>query len=74
MVKASPQTENIIEALAPLIVPIDSVLEDPRNVRRHPIACEKLGRRCYMLEIAPCYCDVIIQRWQNYTGQQAARL
>lgn len=35
------------------------------------IACETTSRRCRMLEIAPAYCDVIIQRWQNFTGQEA---
>ena len=35
------------------------------------IACEKLGRRCYMLEISEHYCDVIITRWQNFTGKTA---
>ena len=34
------------------------------------IACEKLDRRCYMMEIDEHYCDVIIQRWQNFTGKQ----
>jgi len=38
------------------------------------IACEKLGRKCRMLEIDPHYNDVIIQRWQNYTGKQAVKL
>ena len=38
------------------------------------IACEKLGRRCYMMEIDPHYCDVIIQRWQNFTGKEAVRI
>jgi len=37
------------------------------------IACEKLGRRCYMMEIDEHYCDVIIQRWQNFTGKVAER-
>jgi len=38
------------------------------------IACEKLGRRCFMMEIDEHYCDVIIQRWQNFTGKQAVRI
>lgn len=38
------------------------------------IACEKLDRRCYMMEIDEHYCDVIIQRWQNFTGKQAVRI
>lgn len=35
------------------------------------IACEKTGRDCYMMELDPKYCDVIIKRWQDFTGQQA---
>jgi len=38
------------------------------------IACEKLGRRCFMLEIDEHYNDVIIARWQNFTGKQAVRI
>ena len=37
------------------------------------VAAEKLGRACYGLELSPAYCDVICQRWQNATGQQAVR-
>ena len=35
------------------------------------IACEKTGRNCRMMELDPKYCDVIVKRWQDYTGQQA---
>lgn len=35
------------------------------------IACEQLGRSCYMMELDPHYTDVIIERWQNFTGQTA---
>jgi DNA modification methylase len=35
------------------------------------IACEKTGRRCFGIEIDPNYCDVVIKRWQEYTGQEA---
>lgn len=35
------------------------------------IAAEKLGKSSYCIEIDPRYCDVIIQRWQNYTGKDA---
>jgi len=35
------------------------------------IACEKTGRDCRMMELDPKYVDVIINRWQDYTGQQA---
>ena len=35
------------------------------------IACEKTNRDCYMMELDPKYCDVIIKRWQDYTGKKA---
>jgi len=37
------------------------------------IACEKTGRRCYGMELSPAYADVIVRRWQNFTGKQAVR-
>ena len=38
------------------------------------IACEQLGRRCYMMELAPRFCDVIIKRWESFTGKKAVKL
>jgi DNA modification methylase len=35
------------------------------------IACEKLGRKCLMMELSPNYCDVIVRRWQEFTGKKA---
>ena len=35
------------------------------------IACEKTGRTCYGMEIDPHYCDVIVKRWEDYTGKTA---
>jgi len=36
------------------------------------IAAEQLGRKCYGLELAPKYVDVIVKRWQKLTGQRAS--
>ena len=38
------------------------------------IACEQLNRKCYMMEIDPRYIDVIIKRWENFTGNKAVKL
>lgn len=35
------------------------------------IACEQLNRICYMIEIDERYCDVIVKRWEEYTGKKA---
>jgi len=38
------------------------------------IAAEMTGRVCHALEIAPAYCDVTVERWQNFTGRKAERI
>jgi site-specific DNA-methyltransferase (adenine-specific) len=38
------------------------------------VAAEQLGRTCYGMELAPAYCDVIVQRWEALTNQKAVRV
>ena len=38
------------------------------------IACEQAGRKCFMMEYEPHYIDVIIQRWEDLTGEKAVLL
>ena len=38
------------------------------------IACEKTNRKCYGMEIDPHYCDVIVKRWEDFTGNKAERI
>jgi site-specific DNA-methyltransferase (adenine-specific) len=38
------------------------------------IACEQLDRKCRMMELDPKYCDVIINRWENFTGKKAVKI
>lgn len=38
------------------------------------IACEQLNRKCYMMELDPHYVDVIIKRWETFTGKEAIKL
>lgn len=35
------------------------------------IACQRVGRRCFGMELDPGYCDVIVRRWENFTGLKA---
>lgn len=38
------------------------------------IACEQLNRKAYLMELDPKYVDVIIKRWENFTGNKAKKL
>ena len=38
------------------------------------ITCEQLNRKCYMMEYDPVYVDVIIERWEQFTGQKAVKI
>ena len=38
------------------------------------IACEQLNRKCFMMELDPHYVDVIIARWEQFTGRKAVLL
>ena len=38
------------------------------------IACEQLNRKCYMCELDEHYCDVIISRYENFTGKAAVKV
>lgn len=35
------------------------------------IACEKTKRKCHMMELDPRYCDIIVERWEEFTGKKA---
>lgn len=38
------------------------------------IACEQLNRKCYMMELDPYYCSIIIERWEKLTGKKHKKL
>jgi DNA modification methylase len=38
------------------------------------IACEKTGRHARLMELDPKYCDVIVRRWEDFTGKKAVLL
>lgn len=49
----------------------DLVLDSFSGSGTTVIACEKHGRNARLMELDPKYCDVIIKRWQDFTGQEA---
>ena len=54
--------------------PNDICLETFAGSGSQVIAAERLDRRCFAVERMPKFCDVIVQRWEQYTGQQAERI
>ena len=38
------------------------------------IACEKMGRQARVIELDPKYCDVVVRRWEAFTGEQGRRI
>ena len=38
------------------------------------MACEQMNRRCFTCELDPHYCDVIIARWEEFTGRKAEKI
>jgi site-specific DNA-methyltransferase (adenine-specific) len=52
----------------------DSILDCFGGSGSTLIACEQLSRKCYMCELDPHYCDMIIQRWENLTCETAVLL
>jgi len=54
--------------------PGDVCLETFAGSGSQLIAAERLGRRCFAVERNPRFCDVIVARWEQFTGQRAERI
>lgn len=52
----------------------DSVLDTFLGSGSTLIACEQTGRVCYGVELDPKYVDVIVQRWEQFTGKKAQKI
>lgn len=61
-------------AISAVTIEGDSVLDLFGGSGTTLIAAEQLGRKCYMMELDPHYCDVIIARWEKLTGREAVKL
>lgn len=53
--------------------PGDTVLDCFAGSGSTLVACEQMGRRCLAMELDPRYCDVILARWEAFTGRRAER-
>ena len=52
----------------------DSVLDLFGGTGTTMIAAEQLNRKCYMMELDPHYCDIILARWEKLTGRKAEKV
>ena len=66
--------ELIRRCLANSSRPGDAVLDPFAGSGSTLIAAEELGRRGYLVEIDPAYCDVVLDRWEAFTGERARRV
>ena len=75
--KRSHPTEKpialLVEILNEYTNQIVSVVDLFGGVGTTLIACEQTNRKCFMMELDPHYCDVIIRRWQDLTGKEALK-
>ena len=80
------QAKRAIEKVHPTVKPIELIEYCLKSVEKKivvdffggsgttMIACEKLGRTNFTMELDPKYCDVIVKRWEDFTGQKAELL
>lgn len=79
------EKKNLVNDLHPTMKPIKLLAKLLRNSTREDdnvldlfggsgstlLACEQLNRNCFMMELDPKYVDVIIERWEKFTGKTA---
>lgn len=63
--------ELVVEAILNSSKDDDIVIDPFLGSGTSLIACEKTNRKCYGIEIDPRYCDIILQRWEAFTGKKA---
>ena len=69
---ATPKPVEMMERIMRSSLPEKGICVEPFGGSGSTlIACEKTNRHCRMMELDPKYCDVIVKRWQDYTGKQA---
>jgi DNA modification methylase len=64
----------VLKALINSSKPGDTILDPFGGSGTTLIVSQDLGRTCYMMEIDPRYCQVIVDRWEKYTGQKTIKI
>jgi len=62
--------ELLMDLIEGYVEPENIVADFFSGVGTTLIACEKLNRKCFGMEIDPIYCDVIVRRWEEFTGKK----
>ena len=69
---ATPKPVEMMERIIKSSCPLEEVLVEPfLGSGSTLIGAEKTDRKCYGMEISPSYCDVIVKRWEDFTGKKA---
>ena len=78
------KSNNVHPTQKPLFLPIEAIQNSSKENQKildlfggsgsTLIACEQLNRNCYTMEIDPYYCQVIINRWEEFTGLKAEKV
>lgn len=82
------ENKPLANAIHPTMKPVELISRLVRNSSRPQetvldlfggsgttlIACEQLNRKCFMMEFDPVYCQVIIDRWEAFTGKKAIKV
>ena len=70
--KKDHPTQKPVELLQWCLAKADGIVLDPfAGSGSTLIACEQTNRHCRMMELDPAYCDVIVKRWEDFTGNTA---
>ena len=67
-------TELAVRAIQYSSKPGENVLEIFGGSGSTLIACEQTGRNCFAMEIDQLYVDIIVKRWEEFTGKKAQRI
>jgi hypothetical protein len=69
---ATPKPVAMMERVMKSSLPIDGLCLEPfAGSGSTLMGAERTGRICYTMELDPAYCDVIVKRWEDHTGQVA---